>query len=70
MDIVMKGYDLECFEDKDIYTWEEIIEIIEELISDKHRLEEELEDLKEDMACNYKKISYDEMYDINDSYFI
>lgn len=70
MDIVMKDYDLECFEDKDIYTWEEIIEIIEELISDKHRLEEELEDLKEDMACNYKKISYDEMYDINDSYFI
>jgi hypothetical protein len=66
----MKDYDLECFEDKDVYTWEEIIEIIEELISDKHRLEEELEDLKEDMACNYKKISYDEMYDINDSYFI
>lgn len=70
MKIVMKDYNLKSFKEKDIYTFEEIISIIENLESEKFRLEEELEDLKQDMEENYKKIPVNEQYEVFDDDFI
>lgn len=70
MKIVMKDYNLQSFKEKDIYTFEEIISIIEDLESEKFRLEEELEDLKQDMEENYKKIPANEQYEVFDDDFI
>ena len=70
MKIVMKDYDLKSFKEKDIYTWDEILDIIQDLESEKFRLEEELEDLKQDMEENYKRISANEQYEVYDDDFI
>ena len=70
MKIVMKDYDLKSFKEKDIYTWDEILDIIQDLESEKFRLEEELEDLKQDMEENYKKIPANEQYEVFDDDFI
>ena len=70
MKIVMKDYNLKSFKEKDVYTFEEIISIIEDLESEKFRLEEELEDLKQDMEENYKRISVNEQYEVYDDDFI
>lgn len=63
MEIVMKEYDLKSFKEKDIYTWDEILDIIQDLESEKFRLEEELEDLKQDVEENYKRIPVAEQYE-------
>lgn len=63
MEIVMKDYNLKSFKEKDVYTWEEILDIIQDLESEKFRLEEELEDLKQDMEENYKRIPVAEQYE-------
>lgn len=70
MKIVMKDYDLKSFKEKDIYSWDEILDIIQDLESEKFRLEEELEDLKQDMEENYKRISANEQYEVFDDDFI
>lgn len=59
MEIVMKDCNLESFKDKDIYTWEEILNKIADLEFDKKMLEEELQDLKNDVENNYKIIEND-----------
>lgn len=66
----MKDYNLKSFKEKDIYTWEEILDIIQDLESKKFRLEEELEDLKQDMEENYKRIPANEQYEIYDHDFV
>ena len=63
MEIVMKEYDLKSFKEKDVYTWDEILDIIQDLESEKFRLEEELEDLKQDVEENYKRIPVAEQYE-------
>lgn len=70
MEIVMKEYDLKSFKEKDVYSWNEILDIIQDLESEKFRLEEELEDLKQNIEENYKKISVNEQYEIYDHDFI
>lgn len=70
MKILMKEYDLKSFKEKDVYTWEEILDIIQDLESEKFRLEEELEDLKQDMEENYKRIPVNEQYEVFDDNFI
>ena len=70
MKIVMKDYDLKSFKEKDVYSWDEILDIIQDLESEKFRLEEELEDLKQDMEENYKKIPANEQYEVFDDDFI
>lgn len=70
MKIEMKEYDLKSFKEKDIYTWDEILDIIQDLESEKFRLEEELEDLKQDMEENYKRIPVNEQYEVYDDDFI
>lgn len=66
----MKDYNLKSFKEKDVYTWDEILDIIQDLESAKFRLEEELEDLKQDMEENYKKIPVNEQYEVFDDDFI
>ena len=70
MKIVMKEYNLKSFKEKDVYSWDEILDIIQDLESEKFRLEEELEDLKQDMEENYKKIPVNEQYEVFDDDFI
>ena len=70
MKIVMKEYNLKSFKEKDVYSWDEILDIIQDLESEKFRLEEELEDLKQDMEENYKKIPATEQYEVFDDDFI
>lgn len=70
MKIVMKDYNLKSFKEKDVYSWDEILDIIQDLESEKFRLEEELEDLKQDMEENYKKIPANEQYEVFDDDFI
>lgn len=45
MEINMKGYDLESFKEKDIWTWDEIVSTIEELEDKAKELEEQIEQL-------------------------
>ena len=70
MKIVMKDYNLKSFKEKDVYSWDEILDIIQDLESEKFRSEEELEDLKQDMEENYKRIPANEQYEIFDDDFI
>lgn len=70
MKIVMKEYNLKSFKEKDVYSWDEILDIIQDLESEKFRLEEELEDLKQDMEENYKRIPVNEQYEVFDDDFI
>ena len=70
MEIVMKDYNLKSFKEKDVYTWNEILDIIQDLESEKFRLEEELEDLKQDMEENYKRIPANQQYEIYDHDFV
>ena len=70
MQIVMKDYDLKHFQEKDIYSWEEIVSIIEDMENDIIRLEEEKNDLESDIEYNYKPIPKHEQYDIYDNMFI
>ena len=70
MEINMKNYNLESFKEKDIYSWEEIINIIEDLECELHTKEEKIEELENDLERNYKKVSLAEQYDISDRDFI
>lgn len=70
MNIVMKDYNLEHFQDKDVYTWEEIVSIIEDLESELHSKEEELEDLQNDLESNYKPITAWEQSGMSERDFI
>ena len=70
MEINMKPYNLESFKEKDIYTWEEIINTIENLECDLHTKEEELENLQKDLKDNFKRISISEQVGINNNDFI
>lgn len=49
---------------------DDVIYMLEELVSEIDRLEEELEDYKEYVKDNYKPLSTRELYDIDDSDFI
>lgn len=59
MKILMKEYNLDNFKEKDIYTWDEIIEIIENLEADKKYYKDKVRELEEDIEYNYKKIPTD-----------
>lgn len=54
---------------KDILSIEDLLVVLEELYADKERLEEELEDLRQDIRDNYKPISPYEMYGVSERDF-
>ena len=70
MKIVMKDYNLKSFKEKDVYSGDEILDTIQDLESEKFRLEEELEDLKQNVEENYKRIPANEQYEIYDHDFV
>jgi hypothetical protein len=70
MEINMKGYNLDSFQTKDLYTWDEIIEVIEELESNLYEANERLTELERDIEDNYKPISYEEQAGISNRDFI
>lgn len=70
MEIIMKGYNLDSFKEKDIYSWKEIISKIEDLECELNSLKEEYEDFKKNVDENYEKISYSKQVEINDKDFI
>ena len=70
MEIVMKGYNLESFKDKDIYTWEEIISVIETLEAQIYEANETISKLTKDMEDNYKRIEVKDQIDVYDNSFI
>lgn len=47
MKIYTSEYNLECFKSKDIYTWNEIIEILEDYEQEIYCLREELEQMNQ-----------------------
>lgn len=69
MEIVMKGYNLDHFKDKDIYTWEEILSVIEEMEYEIEHLNEEITHMEDDIRDNYKPISYAEQVGYNERDF-
>jgi hypothetical protein len=62
----MKEYNLESFQDKDIYTWDEIISRIEDLEAELHTERAKIEDLERDMEDNYRKVTVEEQIDYSD----
>ena len=66
MEINMKGYNLENFKDKDLYTWDEIISKIEDMESEICRLNEENEEIKRDIEDNYKRLSQEEQIEFDE----
>lgn len=53
-----------------ILTLEELLELCENLYIENSRLEEELDDLKQDVEDNYRRIPLNEQYGVSDSDFI
>lgn len=49
---------------------DKMLDIIQDLVAEVGRIQEELEDLQNDVRDNYKRIRNNEMYDINDNMFI
>ena len=70
MEINMKNYNLTSFREKDLYTWDEIISKIEDLEAELYMKNEELENTKQDLEDNFKRISVNEQYEIYDDDFI
>ena len=60
MEINMKKYNLDSFQEKDLYSWDEIINKIEELEDENCSLKDKYNELIEDVQENYKKKSYEE----------
>lgn len=70
MEICMKEYNLDSFKEKDLYSWEEIINKIEELECELKSTQEEYEDYKEYVKENYREISYSQQVGISDEDFV
>lgn len=70
MEICMKEYNLDSFKEKDLYSWEEVINKIEELECELKSTQEEYEDYKEYVKENYREISYSQQVGISDEDFV
>ena len=58
------------FPKKDLITLDELMSDYEDLIAEVERLQEEIEDFKQDRDENFKRISVSSQVEIDDSYFI
>lgn len=54
----------------DFIAYEDVISIIEDLVCEYNVLKEKFEDYKENIRDNYRQITSQEMYDIDDRDFI
>lgn len=51
-------------------TEEDLLDVVDDLITEYENLEEKYKNLEQDLEDNYKPISASEMYDIDDKDFI
>lgn len=70
MEILMKQYNLDHFTEKDIYTWDELIEIIENMESEIYILREEQKNYQEYVKDNFKQLTTEEQVGITNKDFI
>lgn len=70
MEIIMKDYNLDSFQDKDVYTWDEILEKIEDLEYEVRELKDKIEEREQDIESNYRRLSIAEQVEISDKDFI
>lgn len=70
MKISMKEYNLDYFKSKDLYTWDEIIEIIEEMERDMFMLNDRIDMLESDIKDNYERVSVAKQVEVSDRDFI
>jgi len=52
----MKELNLKHFNKKDLYEWEEIVDIIEEMENEIETLNEKINEIENDIESNYKRI--------------
>lgn len=69
MKIVMKDEGFKHFSKKDVYDWEEILGIIEEMEDEIVSLNKKISDMEDDIRDNYKPIPLSEMYGVSDRDF-
>ena len=72
-EITLTDYNIRWFDAENIEGYidgEDLLSIIDDLIYEVDRLEEQIEDIKEDIRDNYKPISYAEQVGVRDSDFI
>lgn len=66
MTINMKEYNLNSFQGKDLYTWEEIVGKFEDLEAEVEEWKEKYEDLENDKESNYRRLTPEELIDWSD----
>ena len=78
MEVLIRKKDIDDFDclyadklgiDKDLLTIEDLLGIIQDLYFENERLQEELQDLKQDIEDNYEPISPYKMYGISERDF-
>lgn len=70
MNVVMKEFDLEHFKEKDVYSIEEVLEIIEDMEMEIKILQEKVDELEHDIEENYTRKEDNEDYGVYDHDFI
>lgn len=70
MKISMKEYNLDYFKSKDLYTWDEITDIILDMECEIHQLRAKLNDIENDIEDNYQKIPVSKQVEVSDRDFI
>lgn len=66
----VRDYEVKSLREKDLYTLDELIDVIRDLECDKNALEEKYNDLVQDVEDNYVRRTISEQVDISDRDFI
>ena len=66
----IKGYSFEKKFNKDLVSLDDILNVLEDLFFDCERLEEEIEDIKDDINDNFQRVSISSQVGIYDRDFI
>lgn len=70
MKISMKEYNLDWFKSKDLYTWEEITDIILDMEREIYGLRAKMDDILQDVEDNYERVSVAKQVEVSDRDFI
>ena len=70
MKISMKEYNLDWFKSKDLYTWEEITDIILDMEREIYGLRAKMDDILQDVEDNYVRVSVAKQVEVSDRDFI
>lgn len=66
MMVCMKDYNLNSFQEKDLYTWDEIVGKFEDLEAEVEEWKEKYEDSENDKESNYRHLTPAELIDWSD----